>query len=448
MWDGEKGIIKTEFGEVPLDKKNLTTESINAISEIPTIGSPLNIKFKSGSFISGILIKWDGQNGTLKTEVGEINFDKDKVSEELLPVLAKITPSSTPSPKPKELVEPSPTPQPTPTDPVAYQKSAKYTVTVEGEAVDGNGISQGSGFLVHYNGKIYLFTNIHVIGGTKSVTAKGMNGRILRLGNLMVANNCDLAAFELPDEKDGLEILDSVDSNLQLNDPLAILGNSLGGRVTTEIRGKVSAIGPNLVETDAKFVHGNSGSPAIDIKTGKVVAIATYAETPDGNNLTKDSKFNKTVRRYCYRLDTVDQWTPISWPNFVAETSYLEAAENKTEDLYNLIYEIVVNRKILVNYNFKSKKSNIEHGLQSYIKNKAQALESTASRNNTGQFIDMAKSFFGLLSGECLNDTDVRMMLNYDRDKMQELRATRVFLKNQLDNEAYKLQIDPNFYMH
>ena len=178
------------------------------------------------------------------------------------------------------------------------------------------------------------------------------------------------------------------------------------------------------------------------------MAIATYAETPDGNNLTKDSKFNKTVRRYCYRLDTVDQWTPISWPSFVAETSYVEAAENKTEDLYDLIYEIVVNRKILVNYNFKSKKSNIERGLQAYIKNKSQALESTASRNNTEQFINMAKTFFSLLSSECLNDTDVRMMLNYDREKMQEIRATRVFLKNQLDNEAYKLQIDPNFYMH
>jgi hypothetical protein len=447
-WDGEKGTIKTEFGEIPLDKKNLTTESINAINEIPTIGTPLNIRFKSGSLISGVLTRWDGESGALKTEVGEITFNKDKVSEELLPVLAKITPSSTPPPKSKESVEHSPTPQPTPTDPVAYQKSAKYAVTVEGEAVDGNGINQGSGFLVHYNGKIYLFTNIHVISGSKSVTAKGMNGRILRLGDLMVANNCDLAAFELPDEKDGLEILDSVDSALHLNDELAILGNSLGGRVTTEIRGKVSAIGPNLVETDAKFVHGNSGSPAIDVKTGRVVAIATYAETPDGNDLTKDSKFNKTVRRYCYRLDTVDQWTPIPWKSFVNETAYIENAENKTEDLYALIYEIVVKRKILVNYDFKCKKSNIERGLQSYIKNKAQALESSASRNNADQFIDMAKSFFSFLSSACLDDINVPLMLNYDRDKMHELQGTRMYLKNQLDKEAYKLQIDPNFYMH
>ena len=448
MWDGEKGIFKTEFGEVPLDKKNLTTESINAISEIPTIGSPLNIKFKSGSFLSGVLVKWDGQNGTLKTEVGEINFDKDKVSEELLPMLAKITSSSTPSPKAKESVEPSPTPQSTPTDPVAYQKSAKYAVIVEGKDVDGSLISQGSGFLVRYKGKIYLFTNIHVISGANSVTAKGMNGRILTQGNLMVANNCDLAAIELPYEKDGLEILDSVDSNLQLKDQLAILGNSLGGRVTTEIRGQVSAIGPNLVETDAKFVHGNSGSPAIDMKTGKVVAIASYAETPDENNLTKDSQFNKTVRRYCYRLDTVDEWTPIPNGSFVAETSYVKAAENKNEDLYNLIYEIVVNKKILVNYNFKCKKSNIERVLQAYIKNKLRALETPASRNNTEQFINMAKSFFAQLSSECLNDTDVRMILNYDREKMKEICATRVFLKNQLDIEAYKLQTDPNFYMH
>jgi hypothetical protein len=447
-WDGEKGVVKTDFGDISVNKENLTEESLDAISRITTIGSPLNIHFKSGSVISGKLKSWDGSEGVLATEVGEIKFNKDKVVEEMLPLLSKITRSASPTPQSAPIVATSPTPTPTPSDPVAYQKSAKYAVIVEGEATDGGGVSQGSGFLVHLNNKIYLFTNIHVISGNRNVTAKGMNGKILKLGNLMVANNCDLAAFELPEEKEGLEILDQVDKNITINNELAILGNSLGGRVTTEIRGKVSAIGPNLVETDAKFVHGNSGSPAIDVKTGKVVAIATYAETPDGNKLTKDSKFNKITRRYCYRLDTIDKWVPVTWSDFMNETSFVQNAENKTEDLYSIIYTMVVDQKIPFNYGFKCRHTSLERSLQSYAKEKAKALETTASRNNSDQFIEMAKSFFRTVSGECINDINFRAKLNYDSEKIKEMLATRLFLKEQLDGAAQKLQVDPNFYLH
>ena len=38
------------------------------------------------------------------------------------------------------------------------------------------------------------------------------------------------------------------------------MSNSLGDGVTTEIYGRITAIGPEKVETSARFVGGNSGN--------------------------------------------------------------------------------------------------------------------------------------------------------------------------------------------
>ncbi len=42
-------------------------------------------------------------------------------------------------------------------------------------------------------------------------------------------------------------------------------------------RGRSRGSDRALVEVDAKFVEGNSGSPIIHVKTGKVIGIATFA---------------------------------------------------------------------------------------------------------------------------------------------------------------------------
>ena len=49
-----------------------------------------------------------------------------------------------------------------------------------------------------------------------------------------------------------------------------------GGGVINTIISQLTGIGSNLVESDAQFVHGNSGSPIIDVKNGKVIGVATY----------------------------------------------------------------------------------------------------------------------------------------------------------------------------
>ena len=453
-WNGDKGTIKTEFGIVPIEKKNLTKDSLDQINAIPTIGSGFTIMFKSGASLQGTLVAWDGEKGMLKTEVGDISFGKDKVSEESLSILSKVTPSISPPNQTNTSATPNPTPFPTPSDPTEYQKSAKFAVIIQTYDSRGSVLAAGSGFIVKYNNKIYLFTNIHVVSGAGSIIAKGMNGKIMKLGNLLVAADRDLAAFELPEEKDGAEILDRVEKNVMVNNDVAIMGNSLGGRVTTEIRGKILAIGPDLIETDAKFVSGNSGSPAIDTKTGKVIGIATFhdvGQLSDKDPSHNDSKFNKQIRRFCWRVDNAEQWIPMSWSTFSKETSYIEGEDLRTQDLSYVIFTIIKERKVPTNYDFKLPQSELANALHLYLRDYARMCETSISRTNGEQFSYRAKKLLQDISSECDNRNNINFHVNYiygDTERMKDIKERQESLKKWIDNESQKLAADPNFWCH
>jgi len=115
-----------------------------------------------------------------------------------------------------------------------------------------------------------------------------------------------------------------------------VLGNSQGSDVVTVIPGKVTGMGPALVEVDAPFVQGNSGSPIIHVKTGKLIGIATFAVVRKVDSLSKDSQFASGVRRFGYRLDMVRLWEhPSAW-QFNAEAAKTKAVRKKTEYLFYL----------------------------------------------------------------------------------------------------------------
>ena len=101
-------------------------------------------------------------------------------------------------------------------------------------------------------------------------------------------------------------MLDNLNANVAVGDEVWVLGNAEGAHVVTPIAGKLVGIGPNLVEVDAPFVPGNSGSPIIHKRTGKVIGVATYviqraADAAPGLSLPT------AVRRFGYRV-------VINWP--------------------------------------------------------------------------------------------------------------------------------------
>lgn len=80
---------------------------------------------------------------------------------------------------------------------------------------------------------------------------------------------------------------------------------------------------------------GNSGSPIIHVKSGKVIGIATYLKTRQFAEFS--DRRESRVRRFGYRLDSVKQWQPVVWANYQAERVEADRVEAVTKDLMKLI---------------------------------------------------------------------------------------------------------------
>lgn len=171
------------------------------------------------------------------------------------------------------------------------------------ESQDGS----GSGFIVQINDTKYFITNEHVFRHAFQGAIRLLSGADLQYDHFEIADTEDLIRLRLVDQY--LTSLELADDQHAIGDPLIVLGNSGAGGVITKIDGKIVGMGPNLIETDAKFVQGNSGSPLLD-KAGRVLGVATYAtkvEDPE-DWISKGTRFQE-VRRFAVRLDNI-LWVP------------------------------------------------------------------------------------------------------------------------------------------
>jgi len=211
-----------------------------------------------------------------------------------------------------------------------FQKYGRFLLIADGTA------GKASGSLVLYQGKVRLVTNAHVLSGIPDARFSQIDSQEVPTGAFSYADGADLAVADQSTCTEGLEMMTDVDKEVSVGDDVVVLGNSLGSDVVTVIPGKVTGLGPDLVEVDAKFVEGNSGSPIIHVKTGKLIGIATFATVRNVDLLSKDSQFNSGVRRFGYRLDTVQGWQHPSAGQFMAEAKTVEAVRKKTEYLFYL----------------------------------------------------------------------------------------------------------------
>jgi hypothetical protein len=211
-----------------------------------------------------------------------------------------------------------------------FQKYGRFLVIADGSE------GEASGSLVMYEGKARLVTNAHVLSEMPDARFSRLDSTAVATGPFSYAEGADLAVADQNASAEGMEMMTDVDKEVAVGDDVVVLGNSQGSDVVTMIPGKVTGIGPALVEVDAKFVQGNSGSPIIHVKTGKLIGIATFAQERRVDSLAKDSQFASGIRRFGYRLDTVRLWEhPSAW-QFNAETVKTKAVRKKTEYLFYL----------------------------------------------------------------------------------------------------------------
>lgn len=196
----------------------------------------------------------------------------------------------------------------------------------------------GSGFVCSFKGRSYIVTNQHVISGLSNARFQTRAGVTLQPVNWQVATDVDLVIIEvkgLPSDLKPLELLGDLSKQVAQGDKVTIPGNSEGHGVVTQTHGQLLAIGGQRIETDCPVYPGNSGSPIIHRKTGKVVGVLTEAERLIFDEFTKHSFRDKKsaikseVRYFGYRIDTVADWRPVTASALNAERSLLDMSRRE-----------------------------------------------------------------------------------------------------------------------
>lgn len=199
---------------------------------------------------------------------------------------------------------------------------------------------QGSGFIARLNGVDYLVTNAHVAAGINDANFQALDGRVVPRGTADAAVEHDVFRMALTPGGPAFEAMDNVDQNAQVGDEVVVLGNAEGSGVVNTIIGKIVGLSANLVETNAPFVPGNSGSPIIHLKTGKVIGVATYAVIRRYDDATAEKTKEPAIRRFGYRLDSVKTWEPVNWPAFAAQGAALEKIHSLTVALDDFFQDL------------------------------------------------------------------------------------------------------------
>ncbi len=236
---------------------------------------------------------------------------------------------------PPQMASIKPPPALSPSDLVKVHRSNLVFVTTPDGA--------GSGFVASYGTGTFLITNAHVAAMAKGAMFKTLEGTQLQVGAPAVAVEHDIFLMAVTAEGTALQVMTGVDENVTIGDEVVVLGNAEGAGVINTIKGKVVGLGPNLVEIDAPFQPGNSGSPIIHLKTGKVIGVATYHTIRKFDSATKQAVKDPIVRRFGYRLDSVKTWQPVNWQTFHAQAAEIDAIHKLSNDLVAFLRDLGMN---------------------------------------------------------------------------------------------------------
>lgn len=272
---------------------------------------------------------------------------------------------------------------------------SSFIAIIEGDA------GKGTGFVAKLKDGPALITNGHVLSGQSKFTVQMADGSSFAPEHYLFTENRDLAAMRsaaLTAAGDGIEVVDNVNKDVKVGDDVVVLGNSLGAGVATQLAGKVVAIGPSLVEVDAPFVPGNSGSPVIHVKSGKVIGIASYSTIRKApGQFGKDSSLYGKERRFAYRLDNVAAWTEVPWSLFSREGAIVADVEDLTDCLDGLATDIDKNHK--VNYDKFTDPNNPLRGTVTDFRDQLEK-----SRMSDHYYMDVKKQFLWFVVDECTKD--------------------------------------------
>lgn len=267
---------------------------------------------------------------------------------------------------------------------------------------------QGSGFIVEYKAQKYLFTNAHVMAGVRGPQFKLLDRSPVRVGAAVAAVGHDVLALSVISGGTALPSVGSVDGETSIGDAVVVLGNAEGAGVVNLLQGTLVGVGPNLVEVTAPFVPGNSGSPIIHLNSGKVIGIATYL------TIKRSGASGEKVRRFGYRLDSIQQWQPVDWNRFYSEADAMEKIEKTTAEFGALLEDFTKNGRPVRAYSSTA--------IRSAVDAFSASIQPTTGRGDLQQAADRLLSTLRTASGRDVREA--KTTIGYD------------FFKRQLETEA------------
>lgn len=204
--------------------------------------------------------------------------------------------------------------------------------------------SRGTGFIFNRGFHSYCYTNQHVILTPHPFKIKRIDGTVLEYDKVEFANDRDLARIRLREAQAGF-----YRSRMpELEETVTVLGNSQGTGRITSLKGKVIGIGADEMETDAKFVSGNSGSPIFS-KHLEVLGVATYVEKLPGNaHITKGTPFEEG-RRVGVMLESDIEWLEQDLDKIRVKNRQFYKVMSFANEIFpvaGILYRVSVNKRI------------------------------------------------------------------------------------------------------
>lgn len=284
----------------------------------------------------------------------------------------------------------------------------------------------GNAFACRVGDKVWLFTNTHILAGSRQLTFTQINGGTLVPGAAEIAQGPDLARLALP--KPPVHVFEAVtnfESTVQIGDGVAVFGNNRTGDVAISWRGVVMGVGPDRVEVSAGFSPANSGGPIVHLKSGKVIGIASFrSQVYDEFGIDTKVKGSNLGRHIGFRIDRVLAWDPVNWTEFNAEGDRLEQISRLTEDLFNLYYSVSNQRDPHCNT------ETLKVAAMEWQQKVSRRSLSAADRTNAGETFLNALRF---MTKADINAIDGHLSYPYFRDRLAAEKNVRTRLFQALE---------------
>jgi S1-C subfamily serine protease len=328
---------------------------------------------------------------------------------------------------------------PTPAAPSANLSldQARAVVLIKGD------IGEGTGFLVKTKDGPVVITNQHVIANNPNIRITTSNGVTIAPLSFKAATDRDLAMITIKDAGYSYLTLAPDVTAVAAGDPSLTPGNSEGGEVMLNTVGKVLAIGPDRIEVDNPFYHGNSGGPVYDSKTNQVIGVVTEAIKVDTSDdldkasfSSRSSAIQGSMRYFAMRVDNVPQWEDIDLRAYEGETAFLDKFDQRSRSLDSYLNAPTPSAGQTQTAE-ETEAANLWKQDSALMKANNQFEDQSGDGVASGQNLDALHELFGsivdLANDDVANIKNPNNFYQYDRQRAKDEMDYRQALKDELD---------------